>query len=127
MRRRVVGAKLGEALRGQACKRAVPFLFLDRRISFAGWQRPERNSPEERGAHRDFATEGKRKLTESAKEFPKASAWQSPIGPFREAMERRALPPRFRFLSEFSLDELTPSAERRSLSLALAPHKEESL
>ena len=38
--------------------------------------------------------EGKRKLTESAKEFPKASAWQSPKGPFREALERKGMPPR---------------------------------
>ena len=35
--------------------------------------------------------EGKRKLTESAKEFPKASARQSPEGSLREARERRAL------------------------------------
>jgi len=34
----------------------------------------------------------------SEKEFPKASAWHSPKGPFREAMERRALPPRFRLV-----------------------------
>ena len=59
-------------------------------------------------------------------EFPKDSAWQSPKGPFWEAMERRALPPRLRFCSEFPFGELTPSAERRSLSLALAPQKEES-
>ena len=38
--------------------------------------------------------EGKRELTESAKEFPKASAWQSPKGPFREALERRGMLPR---------------------------------
>ena len=30
--------------------------------------------------------------------FPKASAWHSPKGPFREALELRALPPRFRFV-----------------------------
>ena len=36
--------------------------------------------------------EGRRKLTESAKGFPKDSAWHSPKGPFREALERRALP-----------------------------------
>ena len=29
-------------------------------------------------------------------EFPKASAWHSPKGPFQEVMERRALPPRLR-------------------------------
>jgi hypothetical protein len=34
-------------------------------------------------------------------EFPKDSAWHSPKGPFWEAMERRALPPRLRFVSEF--------------------------
>src|SRR5881409_517448 len=33
---------------------------------------------------------GKRKLTESAKEFPKASVWQSPEGSLREARKRRA-------------------------------------
>jgi len=49
-----------------------------------------------------------------------------PKGPFREAMERRALPPRLRFVYEFPLRELTPSAERRSLLLALEPHKEDS-
>jgi len=38
--------------------------------------------------------EGKRKLTESAKEFPKGSAWQSPKGAFREALDRRGMPPR---------------------------------
>jgi len=27
-------------------------------------------------------------------EFPKASAWQSPKGPFREALERKGMPPR---------------------------------
>jgi hypothetical protein len=27
------------------------------------------------------------------KEFPKDSAWNSPKGPFRDALERRALPP----------------------------------
>src|SRR5215510_5715878 len=52
-------------------------------------------------------------------EFLKDSAWQSPIGLFREAMKRRALPPRLRFLSDFPLDELTPSTERSSLSLTL--------
>ena len=35
---------------------------------------------------------------ESAKEFPKDSAWQSPKGPFREVLERTALPPRLRDL-----------------------------
>jgi hypothetical protein len=43
-------------------------------------------------AERSMSTgfqEGKWKLTESAKEFPKDSAWQSPIGPFREALERK--------------------------------------
>ena len=34
------------------------------------------------------------------KEFPKDSAWHSPKGPFREALERRALPPCLRFVSE---------------------------
>jgi len=34
---------------------------------------------------------------------------------------------RLRFVSEFSPGELTPSAERRSLSLALEPQEEESL
>jgi hypothetical protein len=33
-------------------------------------------------------------------EFPKDSAWHSPKGPIREALERRALPPRLRFVSE---------------------------
>jgi len=46
--------------------------------------------------------EGKRKLTESAKEFPKASAWQSPKGPFREALERKGMPPRFFIWSTLS-------------------------
>src|SRR5438132_2112990 len=55
------------------------------------------------------------------KEFPKDSTWQSLKGPFREALERRALPPRLRFVSEFPLGELTPSVERRSLSLAREP------
>jgi hypothetical protein len=32
-------------------------------------------------------------------EFPNDSAWQSPKGPFREALERRALPPRLRFFA----------------------------
>jgi hypothetical protein len=60
------------------------------------------------------------------KEFPKESAWQSPKGPFREALERRALPPRLCFVPEFPLGELTPSAERRSLSLAFEPQEEVS-
>src|SRR5439155_1899876 len=38
--------------------------------------------------------EGKRKLTESAKEFPKVSAWQSPEGSLREVRERMAMPRR---------------------------------
>jgi len=53
--------------------------------------------------------------------FPKDSTWHSPNGPFREALERRALPPRLRFVYEFPLRELTPSPERRSLSLAPEP------
>ena len=57
----------------------------------------------ERGAHRDFARKEGGKLAESTKEFPKDSTWQSPKGPFREALERRALPPRLRFVSEFTL------------------------
>jgi hypothetical protein len=44
-----------------------------------------------------------------------------PKGPFREALERRALPPHLRFVSKFPLGELPPSAERRSLSPALEP------
>ena len=55
------------------------------------------------------------------KEFPKDSAWHSPKGPFREALELRALPPRLRFVHEFPLGELTPSVERFSRSLALEP------
>ena len=39
---------------------------------------------------------GKLKLTESAKEFQKDFTWQSPKGPFWEALERRAIPPRLR-------------------------------
>jgi hypothetical protein len=39
----------------------------------------------------------------ASKEFPKDSAWHSPKGPFREALERRALPTRLRFVSEFPL------------------------
>ena len=33
--------------------------------------------------------EGKRKLTESAREFPKASSWQRPEGSLQEARKRR--------------------------------------
>ena len=54
-------------------------------------------------------------------EFPKDSGWHSPKGPFREALERRALPLRLRFVSKFPLGELPPSAERRRLSLVLEP------
>ena len=47
--------ELGEALRGQACKRPFHFLFfLLLRISFAGWQSLERSQPEERGETRLF-------------------------------------------------------------------------
>jgi hypothetical protein len=59
-------------------------------------------------------------------DFPKDSAWYSPNGPFREALELRALPPCLRFAFEFPLGELTPSAKRRSLSLPLEPQEEES-
>ena len=38
--------------------------------------------------------EGKRKLTESSREFPKDSAWQRPEGSLREALKRMAMPPR---------------------------------
>jgi hypothetical protein len=55
------------------------------------------------------------------KEFPKDSAWQSPKGLFREALERRALLPCLGFVFDFPFGELTPSAERRSLSLVFEP------
>jgi len=85
----------GEALSGQACKRPGPFLcFFAADFLCRGGRALERNSPEERGGPSGLCQEGKRKLTESAKEFPKGSAWHSPKGPFREALERRALPPR---------------------------------
>ena len=41
---------------------------------------------------------GKRKLTESAKEFQKDSSWQSPKGPFREALKRKGMPPQRLFV-----------------------------
>jgi len=69
----------------------------------------------------ELCQERKRKLTVSSMELPKDSAWHSLKGPFREALKRRALPPRLRFVSKLPLGELTPSAERRSLSLALEP------
>jgi len=50
------------------------------------------------GAPIETGQEGRRKLTESAMKFPKASAWHGTKGLFREALELRALSPRFRFV-----------------------------
>ncbi len=41
---------------------------------------------------------GKRKPTESAMEFQKASAWHSQNGSFRETLKGKVLLPRFRLL-----------------------------
>jgi hypothetical protein len=86
--------KPGEALRGEACKALVPFLFFRYGDFLGGVAAPGAQSARGTGCPSRLCQEGKRKLTESAKEFPKASAWQSPKGPFWEVLERRALPPR---------------------------------
>jgi hypothetical protein len=51
------------------------------------WQRAEQLRRRS-GAQSRLSQEGKRKLTESAREFLKASAWLSPIGSLREVRTR---------------------------------------
>ena len=58
-------------------------------------RRPHRSANcRKNGGPSRLCKEGRRKLTESAKEFPKNSAWQSPNGPFPKALKRRAMLPR---------------------------------
>ena len=52
--------------------------------------------------------EGKRKLTESAKEFPKGSAWQSPEGSLREVWKRTAMPRRLGSVGQRVQRQLDP-------------------
>ena len=50
--------------------------------------------------HTKMVHDGAPLETFGRKKFPKDFAWHSPNGPFRETLERRALPPRLRFVSE---------------------------
>lgn len=65
-------------------ERAPPLLFHPLHL---GRQRAEQHRRRSGDPSR-LSQEGKRKLTESAREFPKASNWRSPNGSLREARTR---------------------------------------
>ena len=87
MWRKVKGDRLGSGL--------SPFCFFLMGRLRCGVACPVAEFAGGTGCPSRLCQEGKRKLTESAKEFLKDSAWQSPKGPFREALERKGMPPRY--------------------------------
>ena len=89
-------AEPGEALRRQAWKRPVAFLFFVSGIRGGGVACLGAEFAGGTGRPSRLCQEGKRKLTESAKEFPKEFRLAKSERAVPEALKRKGMPPRLR-------------------------------